>query len=166
MQPRDRNIALDTLADAVQDGTSTLRLQVRGVCMRPLLEDGDWVRLRPLQGTPRRGQLVLARDGRDQLVCHRILSRQGDRWRLAGDRSFAIEAHGATSMLGEVIRIERPARHLDLSRRGALHHFLDAFFATWHDVTYRHQRGFLGRFLEALRWRLVVLRHRSLWKWG
>ena len=50
------------------------RLQVRGRCMEPLIRDGDWVEVRPL-GPVTEGDVVLAVNGADELVCHRVLAR-------------------------------------------------------------------------------------------
>ena len=93
MKGTERHIALELLSDAVRDGREQTRLQVRGTCMHPLVQDGDWVRARPLDRPLRRGQLVVARDAQDQLVCHRVLSTQDSTFRLAGDRAFAVEDH-------------------------------------------------------------------------
>lgn len=163
MEGPERHIALDLLTDAVHDGGQKTRLQVRGTCMHPLVQDGDWVQVRPLRGLPRRGQLVLARDTRDQLVCHRIIAREDGGFRLAGDRSFAVEEHRRESILGEVIAVERRGRHLQLHPDTAPGRWLDPLLAACHGVTHRHRHRAWGRWLESLRWRLVVCRHRCLW---
>lgn len=173
MKATERDIALELLSEAVREGDGSLRLQVRGVCMRPLVRDGDWVRCQPLDGSPRRGQLVLARDERNQLVCHRILGQHNGRFQLAGDRAFALEEHAPASILGRVTHIERPRSaaapegivepSVDLSRRGWLGTGIDRAFAAWHLFSHRHRQQGIGRILEGIRWRLVVLHHRWLW---
>ncbi len=163
MEGPERHIALDLLADAVQEGRRQTRLQVRGTCMHPLVQDRDWVHIRPLQGLPRRGQLVLARDAQDQLVCHRIIATTGQRFRLAGDRSFAVEEHALDSIYGEVIAVEHRENHLQLHPQTLPGRWIDTLLAACHGVTERHRHRLWGRLLESLRWRLIVCRHRWLW---
>lgn len=167
MNSTERDIALELLSDAVRESHETVRLQVRGVCMHPLVQDGDWVQCRPIKSSPHPGQLVLAKDGRNQLVCHRILGRHNGNFRLAGDRTFAVEEHSVESILGHVISIERHDSVLDLGRPGQFSQWLDKAFAAWHLLSYRQrQQRIVGRVIEAVRWRLVVLRHRWIWWMG
>lgn len=158
--PRYRQTTLDLLRQALGEEGSVVRLEVRGWCMEPLLLDGDRVSITSLDGPPRVGQLVLARDADDRLVSHRILFwHDGAGW-LAGDRSQRVERHGHGEILGLIDAVERRGQRLIIPCSPRL----DALLARWHYLSWRLRGGLPGRLLEALRWRLVVARARRQWR--
>lgn len=164
--PRYRQTTLELLRQALGDAEAattdqgTVRLEVRGWCMEPLLRDGDRVWIAPLAGPPRVGELLLAHEGDQRLVCHRVLTwSDGSGW-LAGDRSQRLERHTTAEILGRLSVIERRGRLLRVPHAPRL----DALLARWHHLAWRRRGTFPGRLLEALRWRLVVARARFGWR--
>ena len=156
---RHRETAEELWLEALAAGTP-VQIAVRGSCMEPLLLDGDRVRVAPLRTPAVVGLLVLARDTGGQLVCHRVLAQEGSRLSLAGDRSYRVEQHDASTLYGQVMAAERSGGHLELRPRPRV----DAFMARWHHAAWRRRGTWIGRLLEAPRWRLVALRARLRWR--
>jgi len=88
--------------------------------MEPLLRDGDVVVVLPTPGRLEVGDVVLAGQAADDLVCHRLLAREGESYLLAGDRSLAIDRVDRSAIHGVVRRIEREGRLRDLESVSAL----------------------------------------------
>ncbi len=167
-----RNVALGTaasgeiaqqlLARALR-AEKAARLQVRGRCMEPLIRDGDWVEVLP-PGAAQHGSIVLARNssvvlaasGSDDLVCHRVIARDGDSVWLAGDHSVAVEEHLPESVLGRVISVDRGGvvQHLD----GPAVRGLDRLEAGLHRLAWQHRGSLVSRVLEKFRRALLELR--------
>lgn len=152
--------AQELVAEALASG-SGVRLRVRGGCMDPLLEEGDWVWVVPVhQLLP--GAIVLAQSTTGNLVCHRLLECVEGGYRLAGDRTFALEEHSAEQILGEVHSAERGDSRLLLA--GPRWRRLGRFLVRWHLFSYGLLGGIGGRLVEAVRQRFVELAHRFAWR--
>lgn len=142
------------LARALQIEKS-VRLQVRGRCMEPLIRAGDWVEIRPPEAVGP-GTVVLAQGRDGDLVCHRVLARSAAVVRLAGDGSAAVEVLPPAHVLGVVTSVERAGSAFRLDR--AWMRALDRLEAAFH----LHGSRLLGApwhcWIEGLRRRLLVLR--------
>lgn len=79
------DILIPQIRKVLEEGhTATFR--VRGVSMRPFLEDGrDKVLLEPLRRAPRVGDVVLAEVEPKRYVLHRIVRIEGERITMRGD---------------------------------------------------------------------------------
>lgn len=156
-----RAAALELLAGAARDGQLAGRsFRVRGGCMAPLLVDGDRVELAPPGAPPRPGQVVLARVA-SELLCHRLLEREGGLYRVAGDRDLRLDAVPEEDLIGRVVAIVTPrfgGARLDLAAPTRA----DLFFAAWQAWSCRG-RGFLALRLEGLRRRLLARRAARRW---
>ncbi len=120
--------------------------------MEPLIKGGDWVEVRPAEPA-RVGSVVLARETSGELVCHRVLARDGETLHLAGDRSLAVREHPSSSLLGVVRGVERGGSARPLG--GWPSRGLDRLLAGLHHLSWRCRGRFTGRILEALRRRLL-----------
>lgn len=152
--------AVGLLAGALESGVERVRLQVRGHCMAPLVTDGDWVTVVSPAGAWA-GQVVLARDDRGELVCHRVLGRGADGFLLAGDRDRLGAELPAAAILGRVCGVHRGDRVLQLDGSGFAGLFWRAFdrlLAFRHRWSGRLRETGLGRFVEGLRRRLLGVR--------
>ncbi|MEM1203067.1 MAG: S24/S26 family peptidase [Acidobacteriota bacterium] len=143
-----RLAALDLLGEAVRERPALL--EVRGSCMVPIVRDGDRVTVSPCR-SPRLGDLVLARDARDRLVCHRVLALEPEGLLLAGDRTSLSEVHPRAAVLGRVTEVIRGNRRLGLDSRAA--RWMDRPLARLHSATL--PRGGAGRRVTG--WRLWLL---------
>jgi hypothetical protein len=144
-------------------GGSGVRLRVRGGCMQPLLQEGDWVWVVPGLSLCL-GSIVLAQSKDGSLVCHRLLSCVGGNFLLAGDRTFAMEEHPKELLLGEVSHAGRGAVRLRL--KGRMWRRYGRFLAFWHYYSYSMTGGIYGRLVESVRQRLVGGAHRLAWRLG
>ena len=57
------------LSRALREDRRSVRLQVHGDCMKPLIQTGDWVEVQPLGSEAGPGHVVLAEDADGELVC-------------------------------------------------------------------------------------------------
>lgn len=104
-----------TLLDRLARG-ETIEVPVHGHSMRPVLRDGDSVRVRPLgPAEPRRGQIVLkVQDG--QWVLHRLLRCNERRVKTRGDaRLFADAPSERAAVLGVAVAVRCGPAWLPLS---------------------------------------------------
>jgi hypothetical protein len=116
-EPPIRALVLEALARG-----RTVRLGFGGGSMSPLLAPGDSIRVGPIRGAPRRGDIVLYLSG-DVFVAHRVLRapRGGapDAYLVKGDfTEKGAESLPRDRILGLVLARERRGRRLDL-RSGA-----------------------------------------------
>ena len=109
--------ALALLAGALREATGHARLSARGACMAPLVRDSDEVTVRPLDGAPPIGALVLARGEGDELLCHRVLVRTASGAVLGADRTSATQAVPLDQLLGVIAAVHRRGRVLHLEGR-------------------------------------------------
>lgn len=144
--------ALRMLEAGLERGAACLR--VHGPCMAPILQDGDRVIVRRVDGSLARGVVVLAKSD-SGLICHRLLDIRRDRYLLAGDRSALLETHSADEIMGIAVALERGGRWIDL--RGRLGRKIDALLG-WLQRLRLEPRG-AGR-PRALRWAGVLDRIR------
>lgn len=103
---------LDLAAEILNQGSS-LRFRARGVSMRPIIQDGDLLEIRPLDwGQIRRGDILLFRASPRQSLVHRVVGIQ----RVAGAARFLLQGDAVLQpdgwidpmqVLGRVERIER-----------------------------------------------------------
>jgi hypothetical protein len=141
------------LAKALVGDSRPVRLQVRGCCMEPLVRDGDWVVVSPSGSGPTAGMIALARTPEGELVCHRVLGRTEDGFRLAGDRSLVVLDHPREAVLGVIRSVERDGRVLRLD--GFLLRLGGRLLAGLHILSLRRRGTVAGRVLERFR-RLVL----------
>lgn len=136
------DILIPELARLVADGKE-VRFTPAGVSMRPFIEgDRDSVVLEPLQGRPRRGDVLLAHVetpyGRKTYVLHRLIRIEGENIVLQGDGNLSGEE---PCTLGDVIarvkRVESPKGHRKLLTRGYLWYWLKPV-RKWLLKIYRH----------------------------
>jgi len=96
----------------VLEAGGELRLAVTGTSMRPMLREGDYLVIRPLDGPPRVGEVVVyTRD--EQLWAHRLLARRaGGRYLLTkGDARGRPDAPLTDAdIIGRAVAVERGGR--------------------------------------------------------
>ena len=128
-------------AALIAEGHS-VRLTPQGTSMLPLLDGRtDSVVVGPLQGTPRRGDLVLYRDANGVLVVHRVLCVHDETGAcdLLGDGNVTTErAIPPARIFGRVCRICRSGR--EFSARNPLY-----LFYVW---VWTHTKRFRRRLLQ------------------
>lgn len=97
-----------------------VRMVATGSSMYPCLRDGDQVEIAPLEGEPRRGQVLLVEDGSGGYILHRVvrvrdgqLLLRGD-WRGGGEGPFT-----RNEVLGKVVARHRAGRVRSLESPGA-----------------------------------------------
>jgi hypothetical protein len=105
---RERPPARHLTGELVREAARAGWIEIIGASMEPLLPLGSEVRLRPLEGRPPRGALVLF-PYRDDLAVHRVVGRSGERVRTKGDR--AVRSDPGLREAGELIGIVVAARH-------------------------------------------------------
>jgi len=111
--------AMADLLDAVVEEGASFRFTARGFSMRPFIEDGDVLTVRPLGAdAPGVGDVVAVRvvgSGRGRLIVHRVVEQRDDRCLIRGDN--CPEPDGwfpRSSIAGVVSAVDRDGR-----RRGA-----------------------------------------------
>lgn len=91
------------------------RLPVTGISMTPTLRGGrDFVRLRQLERSPKRGDILLYRRDSGQYILHRVL-RSGETLTCCGDRQFEKETIRPDQVLAVVTAIGRKGRWTDVN---------------------------------------------------
>ncbi len=109
-------IAVAMLASELAGGERTARLVVSGTCMTPLIDDGDTVLVRGVTGELPCGTIVVARNPKGRLVCHRFLGcADGTTGWLAAENSLSAELVPLQSIIGIVTTVCREDGSLDLS---------------------------------------------------
>ncbi len=100
----------------VLEAGGELRLAVTGTSMRPLLREGDYLVIRPLDDPPRVGEVVVyARD--ERLWAHRLLARSRDGKYLLtkGDARGRLDAPLTDAdLIGRAVAVERSGRIMGL----------------------------------------------------
>ncbi len=88
-----------------------VQLTVSGSSMRPFIDDGDTVEVRPVQGPLPVGSIVLAEFERDRYVVHRIVGRGSGTYLLRGDAQIHPDVRVAVgNVVGHVTRVCSPGR--------------------------------------------------------
>ena len=82
-------------------------LQLHGWSMAPALRHGDWLKVAPLDGAPRPGEVVaFLRNGR--IVAHRVISADGARVITRGDSVGCADAPTPTGeLLGRIVEVKK-----------------------------------------------------------
>lgn len=112
--------AFAELSVAILSLGKSLRFRARGYSMHPLVRDGDLLLVRPVSARAvYRGDLVLCRNARGEMIVHRMVRRlgQGDslRFELRGDRlAGPDEAVPAPEIFGRVSSVERDGVRIDI----------------------------------------------------
>ena len=108
----------DALAAELLGRGSRLRFRARGTSMHPFIQDGDLVTVEAAAaGTPRRGDIVLARLASGRLVVHRVRQVGPDSLLVQGDAVPAPDGRlGLASVLGRVTAVERAGRPVRFER--------------------------------------------------
>jgi hypothetical protein len=120
------------LAGALLRDAVSVQFRARGRSMEPSIRDGDLVTVAPLDGRPRRGDVLLAAAGNGRVLLHRCVgTRRGSDAlvRLRGDATLhTTDTLPAESVLGRAVarrhgnrttRLDTPAcRLLGLARAG------------------------------------------------
>jgi signal peptidase I len=108
------------LSIAVLRAGKALRFQARGSSMSPLVRDGDFVLVQPVQpGTLRFGDVVLCSSGPGRVVVHRVVGRtvrpDGISFIVQGDRATRPDGLvPAAQVHGRVATVERAGARIDL----------------------------------------------------
>ena len=104
-------------ADLLSRG-SRLRFRARGTSMHPFIQDGDLVTVEAVEaGSPRRGDIVLARLSSGRLVVHRVRQTGPDFLLVQGDAVPAPDGRlGLENVLGRVAAVERAGRPVRFER--------------------------------------------------
>lgn len=107
--------ALELIREPLQKG-QTLHLKVNGRSMQPLLRPGDRVVVEAFEAERLScGDLLLIRRPAD-LVTHRLIAREGDRFVTKGDASPCPDLPVLPeAVLGRVVAVEKGAGRLDLN---------------------------------------------------
>lgn len=98
-----------------------LRLQVISDSMWPLLRAGDAVIVQPIgpaadRGDCRVGDVLVAHRGAE-LITHRLIAIEGERWLMRGDNAILVDAPvRRAECVGRVEAIERGAYQIDLAQ--------------------------------------------------
>jgi hypothetical protein len=108
------------LACELLENGHVLRFRAHGDSMRPFIQPGDILQVRPLEGAwPRPGQVLLYRRDAGQLIAHRFIgyrSNPGKALLLRGDTiCFTDEWIGIAQVIGRVIAFERAGRVTSLA---------------------------------------------------
>jgi signal peptidase I len=94
-----------------------LRLQVISDSMWPLLRAGDAVIVQPLEPAAIRVGDVLVVQCGAELITHRLIAVEGERWMMCGDNALLADAPvGRAECVGRVEAIERGAYQIDLAQ--------------------------------------------------
>lgn len=101
---------VEKLLDAVLMRGQSLRFEVHGFSMRPVIRDHDVVTVSPLGGAiPCAGDIVACRHPATcRLVIHRVRAARPDGWLVQGDN--VLDPDGvvpAADLIGRVTRVER-----------------------------------------------------------
>lgn len=108
------------LARLLKEGQS-IRFVAQGRSMWPWIRAGDLVRVVPLLGPPRRGDVLLVERDSNDLLLHRLLESEGQRVRLKGDHRAGDDGwFDRDQVLGRLVGIERDGRSMRVSRCRAL----------------------------------------------
>ncbi|MEM6796009.1 MAG: S24/S26 family peptidase [Acidobacteriota bacterium] len=138
-----RRLVLEMLSSGLTaaDPISRRRFRIRGHCMVPLVREGDVVTAEPLAGSPRLGDLLIARVGSEEIVCHRALEIAVAGLGLAGDASHRLDRVPPAAVLGRVVRVERGGVSLDWQTPAW--RALAPLLARWHVLArrFRVRRG-------------------------
>jgi hypothetical protein len=94
-----------------------LRLHVMSDSMWPLLRAGDAVIVQPIEPAAIRvGDVLVAQRG-TELITHRLIAIEGERWLMRGDNALWVDAPaGPAECVGRVEAIERGADQIDLTQ--------------------------------------------------
>jgi signal peptidase I len=101
-----------------------LRFRARGYSMHPLVRDGDVLLVQPAEPSAlRRGDLVLFRNRKGEMVVHRMIRRVGRngalRFEFKGDRlTGPDELVPVTQIFGQVSSLERDGTCIDVRKPG------------------------------------------------
>lgn len=127
--------------------------------MEPLVRDGDVVEVVPVVSAPgpAPGDVVLAGRSADELVCHRVLAQDGDRYLLAGDRPLALDSVDRSAIHGVVRRVIREGRVLELRDRASRP--LDRWLLALHPWCAERSETVIGRLANRLRQGLLQVRN-------
>ena len=97
-----------------------IRFQAAGQSMRPAIEDGETIEVRPARESQmRRGDIVLTQSGAG-MKAHRVVATGNDERGLVtrGDASAGEDAPSSGRPLGKVVRVERNGRSVELAGPG------------------------------------------------
>jgi signal peptidase len=91
--------------------TGRFRFRVRGVSMRPFLDDGDVVSIAPVHPERIRvGDVLCFERPSDRLVLHRVVERHAARLVTRGDALAWVEPVASEHVLGKLTAVERRGR--------------------------------------------------------
>jgi hypothetical protein len=109
------------LVAAMLNTGRTVRIQVRGWSMKPLLASGRFLHVAPIDEPLRIGEIALFRGDDGKLTTHRILAQTEDRVISKGDSCATFDGpRSYDQVLGKVVRVEGPIPILtdnNISRR-------------------------------------------------
>ena len=156
---RARKLLAHALITRTGDAEVRARVKVIGGCMRPLLHAGDWIEINACEAPPA-GAIVLALDPDDDLVCHRVLERRSESYRLAGDHTLSVQSLPSAAVLGRVVSAERDGRVLRFRERAPA---IDRWLARWQLRSVEACEHRSARAIDRGRHLLLSLRAASLW---
>lgn len=99
---------VEALGAQVLKGGARLRIKARGGSMLPFFRDGDVTLVRPAAATEIGiGDVICYETLAGQLVLHRVIGRNGERFVTKGDALAFREVVDPSQLLGKVIAMER-----------------------------------------------------------
>ena len=108
------------LARLLKEG-KPIRFVAQGRSMWPWIRAGDLVRIVPVEGPLRRGDIVLIERGPGDLLLHRLMEHQEGQLRLRGDHRAQDDGwFDRSQAIGRLVAIERKGRAIRISRFRAL----------------------------------------------
>ncbi len=123
---------LELSKDIFEKGKS-VRFQAKGWSMRPLIQDGDFIVVSPVENSSiKTGDVVFYSTTGNKVIVHRLIRKYKQKGRMTvlikGDASFSSpEKIDIQNVLGKVIPIERNGRKKRLDRK--LYQIIGLFFA-------------------------------------
>ena len=94
-----------------------LLLNTKGVSMEPMLHEGrEQSLIRPLEGKPKKNDVILFRRKNGALVLHRVVGKRGESFILRGDNCYGSELVPTSQMLGRLEGYYAQDRYVDCSK--------------------------------------------------
>lgn len=108
------SIQLEILKIVLERG-NLMNMVVHGLSMYPFIRDGDRVIVKPFgDQLPQIGDIVaFQRPENDQLIMHRVIEKEGDRYTIKGDNVFTSDGSISRSkLIGQIISVTRTGRQV------------------------------------------------------
>lgn len=120
---------LDMVCALLREGQREVPVPVKGVSMRPFLQDQDMVYLNPIREPVRPGDIVLYLRRSGQYILHRVCKSNPDgSFLMLGDSQLEKEPVAADQLLAKVSFVRLGAKEV---RPGSLHWWLFAHLWRW-----------------------------------